>query len=126
MKFMQRKTKITVLFVLFELLVLCSFYLYSLRSDLFPWGAPHDDALYMLAYFFGVLPIMTGISVAKIFFEREKTFLRYTLILYCVIISLPAMINFDSSIVVNSGVVICILVAVVNVWEFLFTFKKKQ
>ncbi len=112
------------IYAIFECLVLYSFYLYSLRSDIVFWGSSLNDGLYFLAYFFCVLPLIILVSALKNLFEKRMRLIRFSYYIYAIFISIPALISLRSQLMLNIGMLICLLVAVINFIEYLY-FRKQ-
>jgi len=115
------RTKSQLTFVLFQLLIIISFYLYSLRSYLIPWNAADQDGLYFLFYFLFILPSMIILSLNN--FSQTKLSLSYrcSYFLYFGIISLPAIISLSEQYIINAALIICIITYILSAISFFKT-----
>ena len=115
----MQKIKTIAIFLVFEMLVSYTFYLYSLRSNYVPWGSGLRDGLFFLVLFVVVLPAMLLLSVFKVFLKRQKIVLRFNYFLYSLLIIIPALGNAYSQSGLLAGMVICILIFLLNILEYL-------
>ena len=104
--------------LVFEILVLYSFYLYSLRCDFVFWGSSLRDGLYFLEFFILIVPVMVILSVLKVFLKLANTFFRFNYFLYTLLIAIPGIGDAYSQTSLMAGMTICIVVFFLNIVEF--------
>jgi hypothetical protein len=122
----MNNNKITSTVLGFEALVTCYFYLYSLRCDSVPWGSHHNDGLYFLMYYLIVLPAMIILSIVKVFEKERQLFFRLNYFLYAFLISLPAIISLRTQFMLNTGMIISAIIAIVNIFELRWGWIKEK
>lgn len=115
---MKGVVKLAVI-ALFEVVAMYTFYLYSLRSDVVPWGSSVRDGLYFLAYFFYCLPLMMLLSILKIALWKKNNLLRFNYLTYTILVFIPSFESANSQVMLNGGMILSLVVAVINLWELL-------
>jgi hypothetical protein len=107
-------------FLLFGALIAYTFHLYSLRSDLVPWGSSRNDGLYFLVYYFVVLPLMLLVSFLKSkFYTLDDFYKKINFFIYAIIVSIPAIVSLRLQLFLNLGMLVCVLVLAAVVYEFI-------
>jgi hypothetical protein len=95
------------------------FYFYSLKSELVCWGNKSRDGLYFLALFFLLLPLMVLLSILKILLWKINNYIRFSFLLYALLVTLPAIISIKSQVSLGVGMLVCIIVCILIIIEYI-------
>lgn len=108
-----------LIFITFLALVVYSAYLYSLRFDYVPWGSSKRDGLFFLAYYLIIIPLMLIVAILKRYRFKNKTsaVLRNSFFLYIIVISLPSLDTYGSQIALGFGVILCMIISLLVLFE---------
>ena len=118
---------VTLLLILFQITVILTGYLYSLRLDIFSWGDGRNDGLYYLAYYYFILPIQIIIVIIRwrlLSRLNANLYNKLSFILYILCISYqPLFTKYPSQVIETVGFFSCVLVLLLSVIEHLFLQK---
>ena len=80
---------------------------------MFAWGDTTHDGLYFLAYYIYILPALIILSIINAVLIKRRI-MRFSYILYIVLMTIPAIISIKSQMTINLGVLVCLSVFIVN------------
>lgn len=122
----KKNIVILLLFGCFNLFVVNTFYLYSIRSDYVPWGSALTDGLFFLAFFIWVLPSMILLSVLKLFIKKQDLIFRFSYFFYSFLVAVPAIGDAYSQSKLLWGMGLCIFVFLLNIFEYICLFRRLE
>jgi hypothetical protein len=107
----MKRIKFYFVFALYFSLVVYSGYLYSLRWDFLHPGANLRDGLFFLAFYIIILPLLIVTSILKIYFFKPilNNYLKFSFVLYSLLITLPAIDTTGSQTSLAMGTIFCLL-----------------
>ena len=112
------KYKLILVVVLFECLLCFSSYLFSIRSDIVPWGNSLRDGLYFLAFYVCILPAMLVLSFIKITLcDRRNVYVKYSYLLYSILIFGVSLGDAYSQLNINGGMFLSLFLTIIVVAE---------
>jgi hypothetical protein len=84
-----------------------------------PWGSSKRDGLFFLAYYLIIIPLMLIVAILKRYRFKNKTsaVLRNSFFLYIIVISLPSLDTYGSQIALGFGVILCMIISLLVLFE---------